>query len=142
MLDQMLADGTFADENDHLLLLRSLESRTRQTLEHVVSSRSLTVDVTDAHREAKDYAQALAANPDWDGFMRETLEIGTAALPEFEKLRELGAAEHAQALQETVEHERAVIDYSSARLAGRRAAAALAVSAHLESCGERRQPTG
>lgn len=131
MLERMLQDDTFSDERDHLRLLLALESRTRQSLEAVVSARGLSADTSTALQEADDYADGLARNQDWDAFMRETLEIATSALPKFQQMCDLGPEAEKGALNETVQHEEAVIRYSSARLAGQPDVAAEAVSNHL-----------
>ncbi|MDZ5621079.1 hypothetical protein SFC88_09590 [Nocardioides sp. HM23] len=131
MLERLLQDGTFADEREHLQLLLALESRTRQTLEAVISSRALDVSLEDARQEADAYAKGLAQTQDWEAFMRETLEIAMTALPDFEKLRDLDAGPAVEALIETVEHEKAVLAYARSRLARRPREAAEAVSVHL-----------
>jgi len=139
VLERLVEDKTFAVEHEHLLLLLALESRTRQTLEAVVAAYGRDVDTRPTDDEAEQYAQSLAASQDWNAFVRETLDIATSALPQSEKMRDLGSARDADALNETVEHEQAVISYAQARLTGLDDAAAGAVSAHLTAWA--RQPT-
>ena len=131
MLERLLEDDTFSSERDDLLLLLALETRTRQSLESLISSRGLVVELGPAHQEAEDYAQRLAQEQDWEAFMRETHGIATSALPDFERLRDLAPASEVEPLVETVEHEQAVLSYSSCRLAGQPDQAAMAVSDHL-----------
>ncbi|GCD91196.1 hypothetical protein [Nocardioides sp. LS1] len=137
MLERLLTEDVFAEERDHLRLLLALESRTRRTLERVVIAHGLDLDPGPSHKEAEEYVSTLGRNQDWDAFMRETLEIATSALPQFEKMRDLGPDDDADALQETVEHEEAVLGYSMARLAGQTEQAAAAVSAHLTTWARR-----
>ena len=92
MLERLLEDDTFSSERDDLLLLLALETRTRQALEALISSRGLVVELAPAHQEAEDYAQRLAQEQDWEAFMRETHGIATSALPDFERLRDLAPA--------------------------------------------------
>ena len=131
MLERLLEDDTFSSEREDLLLLLALETRTRQALEALISSRGLVVELAPAHQEAEDYAQRLAQEQDWEAFMRETHGIATSALPDFERLRDLAPASEVGPLVETVEHEQAVLNYSSRRLAGEPGQAAMAVSDHL-----------
>lgn len=131
MLERLVRNDTFSGERDDLLLLLALESRTRQMLEALVTSRGLVVDLEPARQEAQTYAQVLAHGQDWESFMRETRAMATSALPDFERLLDLGPAADGGTLEETVEHEHAVLRYSTCRLAGLPRQASMALSQHL-----------
>lgn len=133
MLTRLLELGTFGVERDHLRVLLALESQTRRSLESLVTQTGLDVELDATLEQADQYADELAGTGDWDTFMKETQAIATSALPEFERLRGLCPAGAVRALTETVEHELAVIDYSSLRLQGRPDDAVAAVSRHLSA---------
>ncbi|CUR56676.1 hypothetical protein NOCA2360003 [metagenome] len=73
----------------------------------------------------------MARAADWTAFMIVTNEIAASALPEFVALRAWGPQSAGEALDEVVDHERAVHDYSALRLKGESENALECITVHL-----------
>jgi hypothetical protein len=131
MLTRLLDLGAFPEEREHLEMLLELESRTRQRLETLVDLSTARSASEIAQQEAADYSDEVIRSADWHAFMTETNEIAQSALPELVALRALGPESASDVLDEVVDHERVVVEYSALRLTGNRADALACVAHHL-----------
>lgn len=136
MLERLIELDVFPAEADHLEVLRRLETRTKLRLKSIVGADPQVAESEDeSMRSGVEYADAVGRSADWIAWMVDTRRLTGGAVPDYERLLELGPEDAAPALRETLEHELSVLGYAQRRLDGQREDAMHVVVQHLRKWG-------